>query len=305
MNDLIFYINGDFVPASEAGLPLNDLGIVRGYGVFDVLRTYGHLPFRLREHVQRLERSAALIEIDVPWSTAEIEEIVHETLARNSLPDVSVRLILTGGQAEDLITPGEQPSLVVMVKPAPVDPSEIYGSGSSAITVEMERFLPSVKSLNYITAIMAQKRAKRVGAIEALYKDAAGNVTEGTTTSFCIFRGNTLVAPQEGVLDGITRNAVLDLAANYFEIAREPIPYASLREVDEAFITSTTKDIAPLLRIDDIEIGSAESQTAPGPNTLRLLDLFKEHVRSLAEEAAFGFVQTQPVLNGAETITIS
>ncbi len=289
MNDLLFYINGDFVPASEASLPLNDLGIVRGYGVFDVLRTYGDLPFRLREHVQRLERSAALIEIDVPWSTEEIEGIVHETLARNNLPDVAVRIILTGGQAEDLITPGQQPSLVVMIKPAPVDPSELYANGSTAITVEMERFLPSVKSLNYITAILAQKRAKRVGAIEALYKDAAGHVTEGTTTSFCVFRGNTLIAPQDGVLDGVTRNAVLEIAADHFEIAREPIPYASLREIDEAFLTSTTKDIAPLVRIDDIEIGDG----TPGPNTLRLLDLYKEHIRTLAEEAAFGSASMQ------------
>ena len=301
MSDFIYYINGDFVPASQAGLPLNDLGIVRGYGVFDVLRTYGHLPFRLREHVQRLERSAAQIEIDVPWSTEELEAIVHETLARNNLPDVAVRIILTGGQAEDLITPGQQPSLVVMIKPAPVDPSELYGNGSTAITVEMERFLPSVKSLNYITAILAQKRARRAGAIEALYQDKLGNLTEGTTTSFCVFRGNALIAPQEGVLDGVTRNAVLELAAEHFEIRREPIPHASLHEVDEAFLTSTTKDIAPLVRIDDIEIGGG----APGPNTLRLLDLFKEHIRALAEEAAFAPVQAQPLMDGAETITIS
>lgn len=278
MIEAVSYVNGEFVPASEAALPLNDLGVVRGYGVFDVLRTYGSTPFRLREHVERLLRSAAQIELNVPYSVEEIEAIVHETLRRNSATDVTVRLIVTGGPTEDLITPQETPSLVVMLRPAPPDPSVLYGDGSKAITVELERFMPGVKSLNYITAIMGRRRAAAAGALEALYIDAAGNVTEGMTTSFCVFRGNRLITPRDGVLDGITRDAVLEIAAELFEVAREPIARASLSEVDEAFLTSTAKDIVPIVQIDDVQIGDG----TPGPNTRLLLERFQKEVQTLA-----------------------
>ena len=188
MSNLIFYVNGEYVPAEQASLPVGDLGLIRGYGVFDVLRTYKRTPFQLREHVERLQRSARSILITPPWSTEQIESIVHETLARNyaanpELGDLAIRLVLTGGPSKNGFTPENRPSLMVMLIPAGPRDEELYAKGGCLITVQMDRFKPTVKSLNYIGAIMAMQQATAADAIEALYRTEDGLVTEGTRTS--------------------------------------------------------------------------------------------------------------------------
>ena len=110
MSELIYYVNGELVPADQAALPLDDLGIVRGYGIFDLLRTYGTTPFGLREHVQRLERSAEQIGLALPWRTEELEGIVLDTYAANEIPDASIRIIVTGGPSANFLTPEDRPA---------------------------------------------------------------------------------------------------------------------------------------------------------------------------------------------------
>jgi branched-chain amino acid aminotransferase len=271
-----YYVNGDFVPAEEAGVSFNDLGIVRGYGVFDFLRTYGRAPFRLREHLERLQRSAAAIDLPLPWSLEELERITHETLARNpAASDVSIRLVVTGGHSPSFLMPGEQPSLYVLI--APMNPSNPahYGEGAALITVDYERFLPSVKSLNYITAIMALKQARAAGAVEALYRTHERTLTECTTSNFFVFKEGRLVTSDVGVLTGVTRLVTLEVASDMYEIDYRPIAYGELETVDEAFITSTTKEIMPIVRINDVPIGDGRV----GPHTQRLMAVFREAVR--------------------------
>ncbi len=170
MDNLVYYVNGKFVAARDAALGLNDLGIVRGYGVFDLLRTYEGKLFKLHEHVLRLQRSAAVIGMDLPWSTAEIEAIAHATYARNVIANATIRIIVTGGAADDFMTPQQRPSLVVMVNPIDAGVLEQQTQGVKVITTRIERMMPTVKSLNYMTAIMAMQAAKRVGAVEAIYR---------------------------------------------------------------------------------------------------------------------------------------
>ena len=108
MSEFVYYVNGIFTPASQAAVALNDLGLVRGYGVFDVLRTYGRAPFCLREHLERLQRSAAQIDLPLPWSLAELTAIVHATLARNEAVDVTVRIVVTGGASPGFLLPARR-----------------------------------------------------------------------------------------------------------------------------------------------------------------------------------------------------
>ena len=275
MSDFVYYVNGEFLPAGAAGLALADLGVVRGYGVFDVLRTYGAAPFGLRQHLERLEQSAARIELALPWSLAQLEEIVHATLARNDHPhDVTVRLIVTGGVSSNFLMPEDNPSLAVILAPVRPYPPELYGAGGRLITVDFARFMPDVKSINYITGVLGQKRARAAGAVEALYRTPAGMVTECTTSNFFVLRGDQLITPEAEVLQGVTRNIVLDIASDLFEVVMTPIRYDELGGCDEAFITSTTKEIMPIVQVDDIQIGNGR----PGLRTQRLHAAFRHYV---------------------------
>lgn len=275
MTQPICYLNGNYVAFDQACLPLNDLGIVRGYGVFDFLRTYNGVPFKLREHVQRLQNSANLIGLSLPWSSEEIEVIAKNTLEHNHFPEANIRIVVTGGSSADFITPMGQPSLMVIITPVSQYPKEYYERGIKVITVQTERFLPKSKSLSYISAISALQQAKLNNAVEALYVNQQGQVLEGTTTNLFVFRESQLITPKENILKGITRDVVLELAQNRFEIVEEPINYSDLRSYDEAFITSSTKEIMPVVQIDELHI----SQGQPGENTKFLMHLFHQYTK--------------------------
>ncbi len=276
MGQPIFYVNGNYVPADQAVLPINDLGIVRGYGVFDMLRTYNGVPFHLQDHLARLARSADQIDLALPWSLADLESLVLDTHGRNDYENAALRIIVTGGPSPDLGTPQGNPSLVVMVLPISLPPAEQYERGCKATAVEMVRERPSAKSLNYIGAIMAVQEATREGAVEALYLTRAGNVTEGTRSNFFIFRGDQLITPDVDILPGITRQVILKLAPEYFDVVERSIGYAELAEADEAFISSSTKELLPIVQVNDLVIGDG----VPGVNTPKLLAKFREYAHS-------------------------
>jgi branched-chain amino acid aminotransferase len=276
MNRFLYYINGTYVPATEAALPLNDLGLVRGYGVFDLLRTYDGMPFKLREHVERLARSAQAIGIELPGGVDEVEAIAYETYRRNDLADATIRIIVTGGSSPNFMTPLGTPSLVVMVEPVTPSPPEEYERGAKLVSVEMARFLPRVKSLNYIGAIMAMQEADRAGAVEALYRDAAGEVSECTRSNFFAFYGDRLVTSHENVLFGITRAVVMEIAADSFEVVEATLRYDEVLTADELFITSSTKEILPVVQVDQHRI----AQGRPGPRTQKLQNLFRSYVQA-------------------------
>ena len=278
MPQSIFYVNGEFVPAEHASLPLNDLGIVRGYGVFDLWRTYDGTPFHQPEHLQRFAHSAEQINLTLPWAANELSALIDETVARNRLDNVSIRVVATGGPASDYMTPQGEPSLVIMVTPAPIYPEAQYTEGCKAITVEMIRERPTVKSLNYIGAIVAVGEAKEQGAIEALYRTADNHITEGTRANFFLFKGDRLITPEVEILPGITRMAVLKLAGERFDVVERAIHADELAEADEAFITSSTKEVLPIIQIDETIIGDGK----PGANTRFLLDEFRAYARGLA-----------------------
>jgi branched-chain amino acid aminotransferase len=269
----VFYIDGEFVNDHDAYIPATDLAVMRGYGVFDFLRTYNGQPFELEAHVQRLRNSAGLIELDVPWSDDDIASIVHQTLARNPREDgreQNVRIIVTGGPSANGLMPLGESRLLVMVTPATPIPPEHYAQGVKVITERIERYIPDAKTLNYIPAIKAMKRAARENAVEAIYVDREGRALEGTTTNLFAFYGDTLVTPSAGILPGITRGVVLRLARPLFNVQERSIPLDELLRADEVFISASNKQIMPVVKVDDTTIADGK----PGPRTRRVMDAF-------------------------------
>lgn len=266
----IYYIDGKFVPAGEAFISVNDLALLRGYGVFDFLRTYNNTPFFLEEHLNRLRRSADLIDISLPWSNRELNDIVRETLKKNEYPESSIKILVTGGDSLDGLIPIGKSRLLVMVSPLnPLNPSE-YESGVKLTTSRIPRLFPGAKSTNYIAGIRAISAAKKAGAVESLYIGRSNQVLECVTSNFFGFRGDTLVTPESDILPGITRKVVLDLAADVFAIETREMLLNELKFLDEAFITSSTKEVLPVVRVDDLTIADGK----PGKNTRSLMARF-------------------------------
>ena len=276
MPEPLYYVNGQYVRDAASLIEINDLGFIRGYGVFDVLRTYNHKPFKLVEHLQRLFRSAQAIDMLLPWSQHELEQRVYECYERSSIADATIRLVVTGGAAADYLTPAEEPTLVIIVDQVPRYPEENYTHGVKAISFAIERFLPAVKSTSYISAVMGLKKARAAQAKEAIYVSAKGELFEGTTTNIFAVKDNVLITPKDNILIGITRNVVLELAQAQLPIQERSIGLSELATIQECFITSTTKEIMPIIQIDDQLIGTGQ----PGPATQRMQRAFQAYIAS-------------------------
>jgi len=269
-----WYIGGQWVHPDKATISINDMAVLRGYSVFESLRTYNFRPFHLDEHLERLYRSAIMIDMEIPWSSKQIADIVREIITRNTYQNASIRLLVTGGESEDGILPSSNPLLVVMITPLGERDMEQFSRGSKLITTKLQRISPEAKTANYIAAVRALKEASRRNAADALFVNEREHVLEATRSNFFIFRGDTLVTPRRGILIGITRNIVLELAQSLYGVEERPILLEELALADEAFITSSAKEITPVVQIDDLIIGNGK----PGPRTYQLEQRFIEMV---------------------------
>ena len=273
-NTALWYVDGTWVHPDEATISINDVAVLRGYSVFESLRTYNRRPFHLQDHLQRIYASANTIDLEVPWPPEHIANVIQETIEHNSYKHASIRLLVTGGVSDDGILPSGRPSLIVMISALGERDMERFARGIKLITTSLQRVAPEAKTTNYISAIRALKEAKKQQAEDALYINEQGNVLEATRSNFFIFRGDTLVTPRQQILLGITRNVVLELARGRFPIEERPISLDELPLADEAFITSSSKEITPVVQIDDLIIGNGK----PGPRTYELEQRFIEMV---------------------------
>ena len=271
----IHYIDGQFVPADRAALPVDDLALLRGYGVFDFLRTYGGRPFKLAEHIARLEKSAGLIGLDFPFEPEEVENLVLKTLEKNPAGESNIRVILTGGPSSDAMVPSGPPRLLILVAPLTTFPPEWYRSGVDVITTSVCRQIPGAKTLNYIPALVALGEAAAAGAVEAVSVDSSGRVREGPTTTLFAFFGDSLTTVAEGILPGITRRLVLELVDGIFPVEIRDISKEELFRADEIFLTASNKEILPVVGVDGRRIGEG----TVGERTRRVMDLFGEYTR--------------------------
>ena len=270
----LWYVGGRWVHPQDATLSINDIAILRGYSAFEALRTYNRRPFHLEEHLKRLYRSAEIIELAIPWPPEFVSNVINEVIARNTYNHAAIRLLVTGGESEDGLMPGGQPTLVVMITPLGERDMQRFARGIKLITSRLQRESPEAKTTSYTAAVRSLKEAARRDAADALYVNESGHVLEATRSNFFIFRGDTLVTPREGVLHGITRRVVLDLARGRFPIEERPIKLQELALADEAFISSSSREITPVVQIDDLVIGDGK----PGPRTYELEQRFIEMV---------------------------
>jgi len=270
----IYYVDGKFVPSDQAMIPVDDLAVLRGYGVCDIMRTYKGKPYFLNEHIQRLENSAKKIGLSLPWQTQDIINIVLETIKKNQpIDEVNIRIVITGGSSPDFFYPQGRPRLIILITNINKLPDSWYEKGVKVITQKIERTLPDAKVISYIPAAMALKEAIKNNGIEAIYINRNMEALEGTTSNLFAFFDNTLVTPRDGVLKGITRQAILSLAKKIYNTEEKPIRLEHLLKADEIFITGTNKCVVPVIQIDNTKIGNG----TPGLNTRRIITELENH----------------------------
>jgi branched-chain amino acid aminotransferase len=268
-----YYVDGRFVSADQAVIPVDDLAVLRGLGVFELMRTFNGRPFALMPHIDRLIASAEQVGLGVPWDRNQLADIVCDTVQRNLPAELNIRVVVTGGSSPDFMTPQGKPRLLVLVTPLPKLPDRWYEKGIKVITVLSERSLPGAKSINYIPATLAMKTAREQSADEAIYTTREGRVLEGTSSNIFIFKGDRLITPEKGILSGITRSAVLSLAKPLFEIETRDVSLSEFLAADEVFITGTNKGIVPVVKVDDTIIGDG----MPGSRTRKLMARLIDH----------------------------
>lgn len=269
----IYYVDGNFVAEDEAVLPVSDLAILRGYAVFDFLRTYNGLPFHLEAHLKRLRNSAALIGLACPWSLEELSDIVGKTLSKNDYHESNIRLLITGGDSEDSISPGQNPRLLVMVRPVAPHPEIWYEQGAKIITARLNRYIPGAKSTDYIRAIVTLKDAEAAGAIESVYVNKDDQVLEGTTSNLFAVRDNKVITPSDDILPGITRDVLLEILKPQFPLELRPVSREELLSSDEVLIASSTKEVVPIVQVDDQIIGDRRV----GPVARKVMEMFRDY----------------------------
>lgn len=270
------YFNGAIKPLEACALPLNDLGVIRGYAVFDYLRTYYLKPFLTDHYLDRFLDSAKAMHLDIKESRKEISAIIQQLIQANEITeDVGIRLALTGGTSADGYTLTGPPSFFMLIESLP-NAKTLIENGIKIITHEYYRTLSKVKTTNYITAVKLQQLCKAQKANDVLFI-YQGLVLETTRNNFFIVKQGQIITAADNILLGRTRQFVLSIAENLAEIQERPIGVEELMSADEAFTTGTSKGIVPVVQIDDMIIGNG----APGPITRKLIGIFFEKVELL------------------------
>ena len=276
------YVNGTITPAEHAVVPVYDHGFLYGEGVYETLRTYNRVPFLYDRHARRLRASADRLRLLVPFDNQALAGWIHDTvLAAGDLDEAYIRVLLTRGVGElsyDIdATPA--PSLVVIVKRLDPVPARIEQDGITISLVQVLRNHPGsvnpiIKSNNLLNNAIAMQQANQRGGEEALMCNYRGELSECSQSNFFMIRGGVLLTPpsEAGLLEGITRGFLVDVAREAGIEAREETLYPpDLETADEVFITSTTRELSPVVRIDDKVIGTGK----PGPVTKKLLQGYR------------------------------
>lgn len=286
----LVHINGKLVPTSQATISVFDHGLLYGDGVFEGIRAYKGKVFRLREHLQRLYRSAHIVGLQIPMTMEDMQETVLECLRVNDLSDAYIRLVVTRGVGDLGLDPRKcygGPTTIIIADSIELYPPELYEKGLEIMTVTTRRNLPaalspSVKSLNYLNNILAKMEVNRAGLHEGLMLNHEGYVAEATGDNVFFFDGIDLVTPPPsvGILVGITRGVVMEIAADMGMIVREErFLLHDIYTAQECFLTGTAAEIIPVVRVDGRTIGDGKS----GKVTRELMARFRQ--RTLEEGA--------------------
>lgn len=284
MSELLIYINGDFVPRSEARVSVYDHGFLYGDGVFESIKAYNGLVFKLKEHVDRLYDSAKAIAMDIYLTKDEMTEVILETLRKNNLKDGYVRLVVSRGIGDLGLDPRkcEKPNIIVIAQGWGAMYGNRYEAGITGVSVCVRRnapdvLSPNIKSLNYLNNILAKIEANEKGGDEAIFLDQNGFVCEGSADNIFVVKNGKVYTPLTiSNLKGITRATVIEVLDQMgYETIEANLGLFDLYTADEIFVTGTLAEMAPLIKVDGRLIGDGK----PGP-------IAKELARGLKEVTA-------------------
>ena len=279
------YVDGEWYTRETAKVSVFDHGLLYGDGVFEGIRVYNRRIFRHEAHLERLYTSARAIALEIPLDRAAMQAAVEETVRRNQKENAYIRLVVTRGVGDLGIDPRSCPkaTVFIIVTDIRVYPKDMYASGIRVVTsatrqVSHESFDSRIKSLNYLKNVLAKVDAQRAGAEEAILLNNAGYIAECTADNLFVVKHGTLLtpSPQDGALQGVTREAILELAGEARIPGREArLTRYDVYTADECFLTGTGAEVMPIAEVDGRRIGSV----TPGPLTKRLLDAFHALVR--------------------------
>lgn len=286
MSSLEVYINGSFYPKQEAKISVYDHGLLYGDGVFEGMRAYGGRIFRLQQHLDRLYESARAILLEIPMGSQDLANAVLETLRRNQLQDAYIRLVVTRGAGTLGLDPDRtsDPQIIIIADKISLYPDEYYQNGLEIVTASTIRnhpaaLSPRIKSLNYLNNIMAKIEGKLAGCAEALMLNHKGEVAECTGDNIFIVRRGKLLTPpiDAGILEGITRNAVIELASSEgISVQELSFTRHDIFVAEECFLTGSAAEVIPVIKLDRRPIGNGQV----GPITKQLIQAFHGLVRS-------------------------
>lgn len=270
------------MPKNEATVSVFDHGLLYGDGIFEGIRAYDGIVFKLHEHLERLYDSAKAILLDIPYPLEELQDIILETLRRNDLETCYIRVVVTRGRGDLGLNPFTcaNPQVIVLAEQLAMFPREMYEQGISIVSVATRRnrpdiLSPKVKSLNYLNNILIKIEAHNAGVSEALTLNTEGYVAEGSGENVFFVKNGKIVTPPSylGALEGITRAAVMDVARELHYVVEEtPFTRHDVYTADEVFMTGTAAEIVPVVKVDGRVIGDG----LPGYHTHRLLRAFQE-----------------------------
>lgn len=282
-------INGTLYAKEDARVSVYDHGLLYGDGVFEGMRSYGGNVFRLEQHLQRLWESAKAIWLEIPVTQEALTVAVNETLSANDIQDGYIRLVVTRGAGTLGLDPNRtsDPQVIIITDHITLYPDEYYQNGLKIVTVKTRRnhpdaLSPRIKSLNYLNNILAKIEGLEAGCVEALMLNHRGEVAECTGDNIFLVKAGNLITPatDAGILEGITRQAVIDLAQEAGMEVQEPtIQLNDVYEADECFLTGSAAEVVPVVQVDERQIGTG----APGPVTCDLMKRFRELVNPTTE----------------------
>ena len=277
-----FYVNGKYVNEKEATVSVKDLGLLRGFGVFDFLRTFNGKLFLLDKNIERLQNSCRFINLTLPHTPSDLTNIIQTTLdhnlEENNKQEYGIRIVVTGGVSPDNITPTGNSSLFILAQPITNPSLDLVEKGGKIISFSESRLFPAAKTTMYTPAVIGYQKAYQQGAIEAFYLDKQRNILECTTANIFAVKENVLITPpcNGEILSGITRLNVIQMAKeNGISVVEKNIHYDDFVKSDEVFITSASKLVMPITTVDQFSIGNSQV----GPITKRIHSLFF-HFRS-------------------------
>ena len=283
--ELLVYIDGEYYPKSQAKISVYDHGLLYGDGVFEGIRAYNGVVFKLKEHIDRLYRSAHAIMLQIPVAKEEMINTVLETLRKNNLKDAYIRLVVTRGVGDLGLDPRKcsKPTIIIITDTISLHKSEAKEKGITAMLTWVKRdpvdaTSHEIKSLNYLNSILAKIEANISGVDEAICLDKNGFVCEGVAENIFIVKNGRIYTPPSytGALPGITADAVKELAKSLgYEVIEKNITPYELFTADEVFFTGTAAEIVPVREINKRQIGNGK----PGPITKRLMEEFSRLVQ--------------------------